>query len=60
MKNLLFEIKELADSITRLVDAFADEAQALAFVRAMFDCLSREWPHIDRWRMDKFLMVRVI
>uniref|UniRef100_A0A915DG95 Uncharacterized protein n=1 Tax=Ditylenchus dipsaci TaxID=166011 RepID=A0A915DG95_9BILA len=54
-KPLLQE--ELADSISNLINLFKSEDQVLDFVRALLIALSKEWPLIDRWRMDKFLML---
>uniref|UniRef100_A0A183BIW0 Uncharacterized protein n=1 Tax=Globodera pallida TaxID=36090 RepID=A0A183BIW0_GLOPA len=49
--------EELAEDICSLVGLFRTEEQLLEFVEAMLMTLSKEWPNIDRWRMDKFLMV---
>ncbi|KAI3413792.1 hypothetical protein GPALN_011273 [Globodera pallida] len=48
--------EELAEDICSLVGLFRTEEQLLEFVEAMLMTLSKEWPNIDRWRMDKFLM----
>ncbi|KAL3084997.1 hypothetical protein niasHS_010066 [Heterodera schachtii] len=49
--------EELADEICALCNYFRTDEQLLEFVVALFTTLSKEWPHIDRWRMDKFLML---
>jgi hypothetical protein len=50
--------EELADSIGALIDVIECNRQAALFVEIMLITLSREWSTIDRWRLDKFLMVR--
>ncbi len=60
MQDKMLDQEELADAIVDLLSAFAGgEEQRAVFVRAMLDVLSREWPMMDRWRMDKFLMVLI-
>jgi len=54
-KPLLQE--EMADNIAGLVDTFPKEGQSIEFAKRLLLTLSHEWPNIDRWRMDKFLMV---
>ena len=49
--------EELADAICDLTGLFKSEENVLEFARALIFTLSKEWPLIDRWRMDKFLMV---
>ena len=51
--------EELADRISGLRNTFKSEEEKAMYIKAMFICLSKEWHKIDRWRMDKFLMVRV-
>ena len=50
--------EELADEISGLINLFENEEQICEFVTAILMTLSKEWPMIDRWRMDKFLMVK--
>jgi len=56
MQDKMLLQEELADNISGLINVFASEDQIIGFIRAMFSTLSKEWPTIDRWRMDKFLM----
>ncbi|KAI1714235.1 nucleolar protein,Nop52 domain-containing protein [Ditylenchus destructor] len=57
MQDKMLLQEQLADDICNLVNLFATEDQVQEFVRAFFFSLSKEWPMIDRWRMDKFLML---
>ncbi|KAI1723758.1 nucleolar protein,Nop52 domain-containing protein [Ditylenchus destructor] len=57
MQDKMLLQEQLADDICNLVNLFAMEDQVQEFVRAFFFSLSKEWPMIDRWRMDKFLML---
>ncbi|KAK0412510.1 hypothetical protein QR680_006253 [Steinernema hermaphroditum] len=54
-KPLLQE--ELADRISNLLKSFHTDAQSQKYVRCLFVALSNQWPSMDRWRMDKFLML---
>lgn len=54
-KPLLQE--EMADNMAGLVDIFPKNGQSAEFAKKLLLTLSHEWPNIDRWRMDKFLMV---
>jgi len=57
MQDKMLNQEELADQMVDLVSSMNNETQRVLFVRAMFDVLAREWSLIDRWRMDKFLML---
>jgi len=57
MQDKMVLQEELADNICDLFNLFQNEEEMLEFVNAMIFSLSKEWPSIDRWRMDKFLMV---
>ncbi|TMS39035.1 hypothetical protein L596_005629 [Steinernema carpocapsae] len=54
-KPLLQE--ELAEKISNLIKCFHTEDQAILYVKTLYIALSKQWPSIDRWRMDKFLML---
>uniref|UniRef100_A0A914GTJ1 Ribosomal RNA processing 1 n=1 Tax=Globodera rostochiensis TaxID=31243 RepID=A0A914GTJ1_GLORO len=56
MQDKMILQEEIAEEICALVGLFRTEEQLLEFVEAMLMTLSKEWPNIDRWRMDKFLM----
>jgi ribosomal RNA-processing protein 1 len=57
MQDKMILQEELADNICDLFNLFQNEEEMLEFVNAMIFSLSKEWAGIDRWRMDKFLMV---
>lgn len=52
--------EELIDNIASLIDAFSSEQHSRNYIQVLFETLSKEWPMIDRWRMDKFLLVLFI
>uniref|UniRef100_A0A8R1I9Y2 Reverse transcriptase domain-containing protein n=1 Tax=Caenorhabditis japonica TaxID=281687 RepID=A0A8R1I9Y2_CAEJA len=56
MQDKMLLQEELADRIGGLINIFTSEAEKIRFFGCFFKSLSKEWPHIDRWRMDKFLM----
>jgi ribosomal RNA-processing protein 1 len=43
--------------ISRLVHVFTHVDTTLLFIQVFFETEAREWHGIDRWRMDKFMMV---
>lgn len=49
--------EELADNIGSLVHAFAKPSQSYYFVGAFFKTMGRNHDHIDKFRIDKFLML---
>lgn len=57
MQDKMLLQEELAENICNLIDLYPTEEQAIEFVKSLIFSLSKEWPLIDRWRMDKFLMV---
>lgn len=59
MQDKMLLQEELAENICNLIDLFSSEDKAIEFISILFFCLSKEWHLIDRWRMDKFLMVFV-
>ncbi|CAL2040745.1 hypothetical protein CAEBREN_18157 [Caenorhabditis brenneri] len=56
MQDKMILQEELADRIGGLINIFTSEEEKVRFVHCFLKSLSNEWPHIDRWRMDKFLM----
>ncbi|PIC34812.1 hypothetical protein B9Z55_014359 [Caenorhabditis nigoni] len=56
MQDKMMLQEELADRIGGLINIFTSEDEKVRFVACFLKSLSNEWPHIDRWRMDKFLM----
>lgn len=56
MQDKMLLQEELADDICALTNLLASDKQIADFARALINTLSKEWPGIDRWRMDKFLM----
>ncbi|EFP04812.1 hypothetical protein GCK72_014409 [Caenorhabditis remanei] len=56
MQDKMILQEELADRIAGLITIFTSEQEKLRYVSCFLKSLSNEWPHIDRWRMDKFLM----
>lgn len=49
--------EELAENIASIIDCFGSEKAALLFMKCFFVTMGREWFGIDRWRMDKFMMM---
>ena len=50
--------EELAESIGSMVNSFgSNESAALLFASCFMATLAREWVGLDRWRMDKFMML---
>lgn len=60
MQDQMLLQEELADNIASLITLFAGEQQSVLFIKCMLLSLSNEWHLVDRWRMDKFLMVSQI
>ncbi|KAF7634600.1 hypothetical protein Mgra_00006049 [Meloidogyne graminicola] len=56
MQDKMLLQEELADNILQLLGLLRDQNQVFEFVRSLLFTLSKEWPKIDRLRMDKFLM----
>ena len=54
-KPLLQE--ELADNMAGILDDFETHEERSLFVDVFLSALSKEWHLVDRWRVDKFLMV---
>jgi hypothetical protein len=49
--------KENVPNIEHFSDCFGSEQAALLFMKCFFVTMGREWFGIDRWRMDKFMMM---
>ncbi|XP_071747231.1 uncharacterized protein [Lepeophtheirus salmonis] len=50
--------EELSEKISELIHVFgSNEALALSYAESYFKTMNREWFGIDRWRMDKFLLL---
>ena len=54
-KPLLQE--ELADNMAGILDDFETHEERSLFIDTFLSSLSKEWHLVDRWRIDKFLMV---
>uniref|UniRef100_A0A8R1Y146 Nucleolar protein,Nop52 containing protein n=1 Tax=Onchocerca volvulus TaxID=6282 RepID=A0A8R1Y146_ONCVO len=57
MQDKMLWQEHLADNIASLLNLFEREEESVLFVKCMLVTISNEWPRIDRWRMDKFLML---
>ncbi|XP_050034669.1 uncharacterized protein Nnp-1 [Dermacentor andersoni] len=57
MSDKPFVQQELANSIAGLVHCFARRDQSLLFLEAFFKTMAREWFAIDRFRLEKFMML---
>ncbi|KIH60439.1 nucleolar protein,Nop52 [Ancylostoma duodenale] len=57
MQDKMLLQEELADRISQLLLVFSNEEERVLFIQSTFKSLAKEWNHIDRWRMDKFLMM---
>jgi len=49
--------EELAVNVASLIDSFGNEEPTLIFMKTFFKTMGREWFGIDKWRMDKFMMM---
>lgn len=49
--------EELSQNMANLMNLTKSEQQRMNLIKALLFSLSSEWPAIDRWRMDKFLLV---
>uniref|UniRef100_A0A915PIY4 Uncharacterized protein n=1 Tax=Setaria digitata TaxID=48799 RepID=A0A915PIY4_9BILA len=57
MQDKMLWQEHLADNIASLLNLFERETESVSFVKCMLITISKEWSRIDRWRMDKFLML---
>lgn len=54
-KPLLHE--ELADRLCNLGDYFTNTDQHILYLDTFMETIAREWYQVDRWRVDKFMML---
>lgn len=59
MQDKMLWQEQLADNIASLLNLFEREKESVSFIKYMLITISNEWSRIDRWRMDKFLMVNL-
>lgn len=57
MSDKPFIQQELASSIAGLVHCFANRTQSLLYLDTFFKTMAREWFAIDRFRLEKFMML---
>lgn len=57
MSDKPFIQQELASSIAGLIHCFADRTQSLLYLDTFFKTMAREWFAIDRFRLEKFMML---
>lgn len=57
MSDKPFVQQELASSIAGLVHCFAHQDQSLLFLDTFFKTMAHEWFAIDRFRLEKFMML---
>lgn len=49
--------EELSERIGAMIETFATEQCSLLFLKTFFLTMGREWFGLDKWRMDKFMML---
>ncbi|VBB26751.1 unnamed protein product [Acanthocheilonema viteae] len=57
MQDKMLWQEQLADNIASLLNLFEREKESVLFTKCMLITISNEWSRMDRWRMDKFLML---
>ncbi|EJD73740.1 hypothetical protein LOAG_18858 [Loa loa] len=57
MQDKMLWQEQLADNIASLINLFGKEEESVLYIKCMLITISNEWSRIDRWRMDKFLML---
>ncbi|CAJ0931329.1 unnamed protein product, partial [Mesorhabditis belari] len=57
MQDKMIMQEELADKIASLIENFNTESERVLYFECLLKSLAKEWKAIDRWRMDKFLML---
>ncbi|VDK80408.1 unnamed protein product [Litomosoides sigmodontis] len=57
MQDKMLWQEQLADNIASLLNLFEREKESVSFIKHMIITISNDWSRIDRWRMDKFLML---
>lgn len=46
--------QQLSEDLAQLVHVFKKKANAAIFIRTFYQTMLREWPGLDKWRIDKF------
>ncbi|CAN7983416.1 unnamed protein product, partial [Ixodes hexagonus] len=57
MSDKPFVQQDLANNIASLIHCFAQRSQALLFIDTFFKTMAHEWFAIDRYRLEKFMML---
>uniref|UniRef100_A0A914VSN6 Uncharacterized protein n=1 Tax=Plectus sambesii TaxID=2011161 RepID=A0A914VSN6_9BILA len=57
MQDKMLIQEELADNMALLINHLGSDDQVFLFTETFFITMGREWHGIDRWRLDKFLML---
>ncbi|VDD89752.1 unnamed protein product [Enterobius vermicularis] len=57
MQDKMIVQEELADFFGSLINHFEKELDSVLYIKSFFVVISDEWSRMDRWRMDKFLML---
>lgn len=57
MSDKPFVQQDLANNIAGLIHCFAQRSQALLFIDTFFKTMAHEWFAIDRFRLEKFMML---
>ncbi|KRX57472.1 Ribosomal RNA processing protein 1 -like protein, partial [Trichinella sp. T9] len=57
MQDKPLQQEELADNIGKLMECFSTVDEKLTFQLAFFTSISSEWHTIDKWRLNKFMML---
>jgi len=57
MQDKMLIQEELSANISSLVHSFNNPQTAIMFLKAFYTTECKEWTSIDKWRMDKFMMV---
>ncbi|KRY77991.1 Ribosomal RNA processing protein 1 -like protein, partial [Trichinella pseudospiralis] len=57
MQDKPLQQEELADNIGELMECFSTLDEKLTFQLAFFTTVSSEWHTIDKWRLNKFMML---
>ncbi|KAI6177993.1 hypothetical protein M3Y98_00452800 [Aphelenchoides besseyi] len=57
MQDKMLNQEELSDEYGSLIELLSTENEIIEYMRSMLRTLSKHWMNIDRWRIDKFLML---
>ncbi|KAI6202725.1 hypothetical protein M3Y94_00474100 [Aphelenchoides besseyi] len=57
MQDKMLNQEELSDEYGSLIELLSTEDEVIEYMRSMLRTLSKHWMNIDRWRIDKFLML---